>query len=347
MAAVSAATRIQAELAQSSARDAVKRARARLRDAQAKRARARRTLAKWYRSARARLRERVQVYRRTERDRINREIAGWWAALRALWEQRRERISGLGLRGVEKAKRVHEHERQRLHELAGHRRRVAATWAEHRKREAQAESDEEVVRNLEAHHPELVPVFREMARNIKASPKRSRTEAMLEWAEENSDEILARKAKQDDDEIARMIREHQEAERELELAHKAQKMRRATAAATHRPKRPAPEAGGDRRALPRLKFELGPVETLTGRYSRRTVTVTAPEGGRAVYEATWDTTDTNPRPPLRRLEPAHKKDAPPVEVQRAAETALWQSLEERPRPRKARPARRYAEAVPF
>ncbi len=333
MAAVSASQRIQAELAQGSARDALARARARVRDARGRRAHARRTLARWYRSARARLRERAKAYRIAERDRVNREIAGWWAELRALWERKRKQITELGLRGFEKAKRVQEHERERLRELAGHRRRVSARMAEHRKREAQAESDEEVVRNLEAHHPELVEIFREIRGSIKASPKRSRTEAMLEWAEENPDEILARRAKRDDDQIARMIREHEEAERELAAIERAPKSRRRPAAAT---------AG-----VKTLSFKLGPVERLTGRYSRRTVTVTHPEGGRAVYEATWDMTATSPRPELRRLEPPHGKDGPPVEVKRAAEKVLWKSLEDRPRKTQPKPARRYAEAVPF
>lgn len=347
--AATAAQRIQAELSQSSARDALRRARARLRTARARRAEARRTLMRWYRSAKARLRERARVYRAAERERINREIAGWWAELRASWQRRREQIHELGGRGVEKAKRVAEHERVRLRELAGHRRRVSAQWAEHKRREQQAESDEEVIRNLEAHHPELVAVFREIRQTIKAGPRRSRTEAMLEWAEENPDEILARRAKHDDDEIARMVREHEEAERELAAVEQAPKSRRRPAAATAKKRQPS-DAELERKAIGRLKFELGPVEILTGRYSRRTVTVLAPEGGRAVYEAAWDTTDSNPRPELRRLEPPEKSlHAPPVEVKQAAEKALWDSLRERHQPRKTKPksARRQAAAVPF
>lgn len=323
MAARSPAAKIQAELAHASARDAFARARARVRAARARRAHARRTLTKWYRTARARLRERAKVYRKNELERVKREIAGWWAELRAEWQRRREQIGALGLRGVERASRVQEHERQRMRELAAHQRRSAQRWAEHRKRETQQESDEEVERNLEAHHPELVPVFREIRGTIKASPRRSRTEAMLEWAEENPDELLARKGKQDDDEIARMVREHQEAELELERARK-------------RSARP-----------PRLKFALGPVETLPGRYSGRTITVESPEGGRAVYQAAWDSTDTNPRPPLVRLEPRHGKDAPPLEVQHMAEQVLWKSLEDKPRKTRPKPARQRAAAVPF
>lgn len=56
------------------------------------------------------------------------------------------------------------------------------------KRERSQEDDDAVRSNLPA---ELVPVFDAVAKRIKASPRRTRTEAFLEWAEENPDEILA------------------------------------------------------------------------------------------------------------------------------------------------------------
>ena len=56
------------------------------------------------------------------------------------------------------------------------------------KRERSQEDDDAVTRNLPG---ELVPVFLAVKKKIKAGPRRSRTEAFLEWAEENPGEILA------------------------------------------------------------------------------------------------------------------------------------------------------------
>lgn len=54
-------------------------------------------------------------------------------------------------------------------------------------RERAHEDDDAVRRNLPA---ELVPVFDAVAKRIKGSPKKSRTESFLQWAEENPDEIV-------------------------------------------------------------------------------------------------------------------------------------------------------------
>jgi len=59
------------------------------------------------------------------------------------------------------------------------------------KRERSQEDDDAVRSNLSALSPELVPVFEAVKKRIKAGPRRTRTEAFLEWAEENPDEILA------------------------------------------------------------------------------------------------------------------------------------------------------------
>lgn len=205
--------RIQSELSLQAAKDALGRARARLRRARADWRRARQLLVRWYRSARARARKRVQEYRVRERERVRRQIAEWGQELKAVWEARKAQIDRLGLDKVAKAKRLEEHQRQRLSELASHRVRQARAWMGHRAAEKRQESDEEVVRDLEVHHPELVPLFRSMARQIKGSPKMSRTEAMLHWAHDNPDEVMALRAAQEERELAEAIREHEAAER--------------------------------------------------------------------------------------------------------------------------------------
>lgn len=206
--------RVQAELALKAAQDNFARARARLRDARTRWQRARRVLAAWYRTARTRTKRRAIEYRRAERERVKRQIATWWDELRGLWADRRRQIDALGLRGVERARRVKDHERQRLRELAGHRRRTEAAWAAHRVREQAAESDDEVIQNLEPHHPELVPIFRELRSQFKAGPRMSRTEAVLQWAHDHPDEVMSRARAREELELERAIAEHEAAERE-------------------------------------------------------------------------------------------------------------------------------------
>ncbi len=205
--------RIQSELSLQAAKDALARARARLKRARADWQRARRLLVQWYRSARARVRRRIREYRIAERERIRRQIVQWGEELKATWVARKAQIERLGLDKVAKAKRLEEHQRERLRELSSHRVRQARAWMEHRAAEKRQESDEEVVRNLEVHHPELVPIFRSMARQIKGSPKMSRTEAMLHWAHDNPDELMGLRAAQQERELAEAIREHEAAER--------------------------------------------------------------------------------------------------------------------------------------
>lgn len=63
--------------------------------------------------------------------------------------------------------------------------------------EAIAESDDAVIQDLP---PELVPVFEKVKREIRATPRMSRTEAFLHWIEENPDEaarIAADRAEHD------------------------------------------------------------------------------------------------------------------------------------------------------
>lgn len=78
--------------------------------------------------------------------------------------------------------------------------------------ERQAESDDEVRSNIPS---ELVALFERVKRGIKASPRMSRTEAFLHYAEENPDDVLAAV----DDKTDALIREleglHREARRSL------------------------------------------------------------------------------------------------------------------------------------
>lgn len=74
-------------------------------------------------------------------------------------------------------------------------------------RERAAEDDDAVRSNLPA---ELVPVFDKVKKSIKASPRRTRTEAFLEWAEENPDEILSVQQAKADRDLREMLKQQRE-----------------------------------------------------------------------------------------------------------------------------------------
>lgn len=74
-------------------------------------------------------------------------------------------------------------------------------------RERLQEDDDAVRSNLPA---ELVPVFDQVRRKIKGGPRKSRTEAFLEWAEENPGEIVAMQQADADAYLAKLLREEKE-----------------------------------------------------------------------------------------------------------------------------------------
>jgi hypothetical protein len=83
------------------------------------------------------------------------------------------------------------------------------------KRERSQEDDDAVRSNLPA---ELVPVFDQVAKRIKGNAKRSRTEAFLEWAEENPDEILAVQQAEADAALRALLKEQREHGRTMRKA---------------------------------------------------------------------------------------------------------------------------------
>lgn len=85
-------------------------------------------------------------------------------------------------------------------------------------RERRAESDDEVERNLP---PELVAVFRRVRSSIKASPRKSRTEAFLQWAEENPDDVHAVLYEAAERDVARLVAEHERVAKRLRKGRRA------------------------------------------------------------------------------------------------------------------------------
>lgn len=107
------------------------------------------------------------------------------------------------------AKRELAEERQFQREMhRAERRGRAKVKLRRTKREAGAESDDEVRSNIPA---ELVPVFDRVRRSIKGSERRSRTETFLEWVEAHPEEVIAAEADAAELEAERMWREHESA----------------------------------------------------------------------------------------------------------------------------------------
>lgn len=94
----------------------------------------------------------------------------------------------------------------------GRKSRAGGITAARARRERMQESDDEVRRNLP---PELVPVFERVKGQIKASPRRSRTEAFLHWVHDNQDDAHAIIYANADAELARYIAEQRRLERRL------------------------------------------------------------------------------------------------------------------------------------
>lgn len=78
--------------------------------------------------------------------------------------------------------------------------------------ESIAESDSEVENNVP---PELVPVFRSVRAKIKSSPRRTRTEAFLEWAQSHPGDVLTILDAQLERDVAKLVAEEKQLAREL------------------------------------------------------------------------------------------------------------------------------------
>jgi len=107
-------------------------------------------------------------------------------------------------------------------ELEQDRKSFATNYGRKRSRtsaaERRQESDDEVAHNLPA---ELVAVFRAVKGTIRGGPRRTRTEAFLEWAEENPDAVHAVLYDQAERDVARLVAEHERVGRRLRKGRKA------------------------------------------------------------------------------------------------------------------------------
>lgn len=162
------------------------------------------------RNLRAGVRQRVAAYRAQERERVNAEVERMRNHARELCELRKRAVQSAGGKVERKARQELTAERMLQRDL-----KTAAQWEKRTlkatKRQVQAESDDEVRGNID---PELVPVFEKVKRSIKGSDRISRTEAFLQWLEENPGDAVAIQQQVADVELKRLLREQRQAETE-------------------------------------------------------------------------------------------------------------------------------------
>ena len=182
-------------------------------DAALKAARARRSKAMQgavltCRRARKSTAERIVEFRKAERERVAAEVKTMRTAARNRCQARKHFIRKAGGRVVDqrrqtlRAERALQAQMQRLAQHARMRTSKHATTSKERK----AESDDYVRGNLP---PELVGVFNAVRGQIKGGPRTTRTEAFLQWAEENPGDVLHHQAHDTDREVAALVAEHE------------------------------------------------------------------------------------------------------------------------------------------
>lgn len=188
--------------------------RARIHEAQAKRrvdvANARHSC----RAARTALRERQEA----ERERLKYDQAAARIARRGACQQSQDQARSEGRAAVDQWKgNLHStRKEQKVIERAGKAPRLRST-----SRERSQESDDQVRSNIPH---ELVPVFNKVRAKMKASSRRSRTEAFLEWAHENPDEIVQVQQADADRDLKRLIAQEKEQNRVMRKATRYTKL---------------------------------------------------------------------------------------------------------------------------
>lgn len=157
------------------------------------------------------LRARIKALRAETRDQLKATVAALRVAERDQCETSQRLARANVERAVQEARRELELERKAVRERYGRKTRTTA-------KERAQESVDEVSRNIPR---ELEAVWRRVAPRIKGTARKSRTEAFLQWVEENSDDVHAQMYEDADRDVERLIREHQEVGRRLRKGRRA------------------------------------------------------------------------------------------------------------------------------
>lgn len=175
------------------------------------------------RASRARARKRAADIRTGHRQLADAEIrelrlAGKTACERAIERARKKH------RNTERQVQAEKLERARYAALlTGKSERVRKKQSKAiRAVERRSESDDEVRSNLD---PSLVPLFDRLRRSIKATPRKSRTEAFLQWVEEHPDEVAAHYTRVGEEQAAREIAAFEARHGQIEKALKRKRLR--------------------------------------------------------------------------------------------------------------------------
>lgn len=189
--------------------------RAQLKEAKARRSAALKRARQICRTAQARVRVQVRELRAAERQRINALVTELRTTERAACRARKARVRSAG-GSVEERRRgllLEEQRTQRLLRRAEQRasRQVRSTAAERRQ-----ESDERVRNNLPV---ELRKLWDRFKGDFRTTKRATRTEAFLEWAQANPEEVIRMQSDDADRDVARLIRERERLERKLARKH--------------------------------------------------------------------------------------------------------------------------------
>lgn len=149
--------------------------------------------------------------REAERARLNAEIREMRSEARARCNARKQRVERLARTERQRIRRKLEEEERFQREMLRAEGKARKASAKRRTAtEQRQESDDEVRANLPT---ELVPVFDRFRRQFRGTAHKSRTEAFLQWVEENPGEVVAVQQAAADAELARLIAEHERMER--------------------------------------------------------------------------------------------------------------------------------------
>jgi uncharacterized membrane protein YccC len=175
-------------------------------------------------------REQAKVLRAELRARAKtaaeREIEALRAKQRAACEARKEQADAQAADSIARAMQRFDAERKYQETVRRHEKpaTLGRAAAQRRRVEQLRQSDDEVRANIP---DELVPVWAEVKRKFKDEPRRTRTEAFLEWAAEHPSDVQRIADAKIEESIAELVREEARERRELER-HTPRSVRRLT-----------------------------------------------------------------------------------------------------------------------
>jgi len=152
-------------------------------------------------------REVANAIRARKRAEANTEIAAARIASRNACESRKSQAREKNRDSVHRASAALHAEQQHQATIQRWTKKPAHVRERKRTIDAIAESDSEVVNNLP---PELIPVWQAKKSQMKACPRRSRTEVFVEWAAEHPADVLTILDRQFRKDVDRMIADEKE-----------------------------------------------------------------------------------------------------------------------------------------